>query len=160
MMSAMGYLRSAQPIRISIMLHIAAPQKKKVSKRKLKGLKLPCLMSSFRASHRPSPQPSIQRKDCTVLRESERKPKKMLSKRSFGVFSNASFDSLSMTPLAKKAVARLRHDRMTNIQNLAIPPALQGRDVLIRSAPGEGKTLAFGVPLFEVTQHKALQKKA
>ncbi len=39
--------------------------------------------------------------------------------------------------------------RATPIQALAIPPLLEGRDVLGKAETGTGKTLAFGVPLLE-----------
>ncbi len=38
---------------------------------------------------------------------------------------------------------------MTRIQALALPAALKGTDVLIKAKTGHGKTLAFGIPLFE-----------
>ena len=37
----------------------------------------------------------------------------------------------------------------TTVQSLAIPPALQGRDVLGSAKTGSGKTLAFLIPLLE-----------
>src|SRR5262249_30987403 len=42
----------------------------------------------------------------------------------------------------------------TEIQAQAIPPALEGRDVLGRAKPGTGKTAAFAIPI--LTRLKAL----
>src|SRR5262245_7356919 len=36
------------------------------------------------------------------------------------------------------------------VQELSIPSALDGRDVLVRSRTGSGKTLAFAVPIVEL----------
>ncbi|HET9752543.1 MAG TPA: DEAD/DEAH box helicase [Myxococcales bacterium] len=54
--------------------------------------------------------------------------------------------------LSKKALSALAHagfEAPTPIQAQAIPPALQGRDVVGSAATGTGKTLAFVLPMLE-----------
>ncbi|HET7785958.1 MAG TPA: DEAD/DEAH box helicase [Myxococcales bacterium] len=54
--------------------------------------------------------------------------------------------------LSKKALSALEHagfEAPTPIQAQAIPPALQGRDVVGSAATGTGKTLAFVLPMLE-----------
>lgn len=46
-----------------------------------------------------------------------------------------------------KAVERLGFEHPTPIQNLAIPPLMEGRDVLATAATGSGKTAAFVLPI-------------
>jgi ATP-dependent RNA helicase MSS116 len=64
------------------------------------------------------------------------------------VFTETPFsDVAGLSEATLRAVSQFK--TMTRIQALAIPAALHGRDVLIRAKTGHGKTLAFGVPLFE-----------
>lgn len=66
------------------------------------------------------------------------------------VFTSEPFASLSgLSEPTFRALKRLGFDHMTRIQKEAIPAALSGRDVLIHAKTGHGKTLAFGIPLFE-----------
>ena len=59
------------------------------------------------------------------------------------------FDQLGLSPEALDAVRRARFSRPTPIQAQAIPPALQGRDVIGCAATGTGKTAAYVLPLVE-----------
>jgi ATP-dependent RNA helicase RhlE len=60
-----------------------------------------------------------------------------------------SFDSLGLAPELLQAVRSLGFDRPTPIQVEAIPPALEGRDVLGCAMTGSGKTAAFVLPLLQ-----------
>jgi ATP-dependent RNA helicase RhlE len=62
------------------------------------------------------------------------------------VSANA-FEALGLVPGLLRAVAQLGHAEPTPIQAAAIPPALQGRDVLGCAPTGSGKTAAFGLAL-------------
>ncbi|CAH8456965.1 unnamed protein product [Schistosoma curassoni] len=44
---------------------------------------------------------------------------------------------------------RFKMDHLTAIQEAALPPLVDGRDVLLRAQTGSGKTLAYAVPLFD-----------
>ena len=58
-----------------------------------------------------------------------------------------SFASFGLDPRLMKAVERLGFEHPTPIQNLAIPPLMEGRDVLATAATGSGKTAAFVLPI-------------
>uniref|UniRef100_A0A1Q3F204 ATP-dependent RNA helicase n=1 Tax=Culex tarsalis TaxID=7177 RepID=A0A1Q3F204_CULTA len=67
------------------------------------------------------------------------------------VFSETRLDSLmGIHAHSRKNVADLLgFQRLTVVQELAIPKVLAGRDVLIRAQTGSGKTLAYALPLVE-----------
>jgi len=58
-----------------------------------------------------------------------------------------SFNSLALHPSLLKALKELGFTRPTPIQTNAIPPALEGRDVLACAMTGSGKTAAFLLPI-------------
>ena len=51
-----------------------------------------------------------------------------------------------------KALDAMNIDTPTPIQLAAIPPLVEGRDVIGQAATGSGKTLAFGLPLVQCTK--------
>ncbi len=57
------------------------------------------------------------------------------------------FATLGLSPELVEAVAGLGYEEPTAIQREAIPPLLDGRDVLGQAATGTGKTAAFALPL-------------
>jgi ATP-dependent RNA helicase RhlE len=57
------------------------------------------------------------------------------------------FSSLKLDPTLLKAIKELGFTRPTPIQGEAIPPALEGRDVLACAMTGSGKTAAFVLPI-------------
>ncbi|MDH4449841.1 MAG: DEAD/DEAH box helicase [Rhodoferax sp.] len=70
-----------------------------------------------------------------------------------------SFSQLDLHPLVLVALGRLQHIRPTPVQLEAIPPILQGRDVLVRAPTGSGKTLAFVLALLNSWVLRAVQAK-
>jgi ATP-dependent RNA helicase RhlE len=58
-----------------------------------------------------------------------------------------SFSSFALHPQLLKALEEKGFDRPTPIQQLAIPPLLEGRDVMATAVTGSGKTAAFLLPL-------------
>src|SRR3954464_9224627 len=60
-----------------------------------------------------------------------------------------SFQSLRLVPAPPRAAQQRGYAGPTPIQAAAIPPALQGRDVLGSARTGSGKTQAFGWPLLQ-----------
>jgi ATP-dependent RNA helicase RhlE len=60
-----------------------------------------------------------------------------------------SFTHLSLHPTLLRGVADLGFDAPTPIQRAAIPPALEGRDVLACAMTGSGKTAAFVLPILQ-----------
>ncbi|MDB5042085.1 MAG: helicase, superfamily [Candidatus Eremiobacteraeota bacterium] len=59
------------------------------------------------------------------------------------------FDTLGLSPVLLRAVRELGFSAPTPVQTGAIPPALEGRDVLASAQTGTGKTAAFGLPLLQ-----------
>ena len=60
-----------------------------------------------------------------------------------------SFDSLGLAPALLRALAEYGYTEPTPIQAAAIPPALQGQDLLAAAQTGTGKTAAFALPLLQ-----------
>ena len=61
--------------------------------------------------------------------------------------SDLSFTSLSLPVALLPGVDALGYTRMTPVQAQALPPILQGRDVIAQAPTGSGKTAAFGLGL-------------
>src|SRR5258705_7115325 len=61
----------------------------------------------------------------------------------------ASFADLALRPELLLALSDLGYEEPTPIQREAIPPMLQGRDLLGQAATGTGKTAAFALPLLQ-----------
>lgn len=59
------------------------------------------------------------------------------------------FSELELSPALQKQIARANFIHPTPVQAAAIPPALEGRDVLATAQTGTGKTLSFLIPLIE-----------
>ncbi|MFD1623952.1 DEAD/DEAH box helicase [Azospirillum griseum] len=57
-----------------------------------------------------------------------------------------SFAELGLHPLVLKALEAFEYTTATPVQAAAIPPALQGRDILATAETGTGKTAAFMLP--------------
>lgn len=59
------------------------------------------------------------------------------------------FSELPLSPALQRKLAADQFVNLTPIQERAIPPALEGRDVIGTAETGTGKTLAFLIPLME-----------
>jgi ATP-dependent RNA helicase DeaD len=59
------------------------------------------------------------------------------------------FAELALRPELLRALSGLGYEEPTPIQREAIPPLLQGRDVLGQAATGTGKTAAFALPMLQ-----------
>jgi ATP-dependent RNA helicase DeaD len=60
------------------------------------------------------------------------------------------FTDMGLSPELLKAVAALGFEQPAPIQEKAIPPALEGRDVVGQSQTGSGKTMAFAIPAVQM----------
>lgn len=69
------------------------------------------------------------------------------------------FDALQLNPALVKVTGELGYQHPTRVQVLAIPPLLEGRDVIGKSKTGSGKTAAFVLPMLQRTDltRRALQ---
>ena len=63
-----------------------------------------------------------------------------------------SFSELGLDPLILKSVLAAGYEHATPVQKLAIPAALTGRDLLVSSHTGSGKTAAFLLPSIQRLQ--------
>lgn len=59
------------------------------------------------------------------------------------------FSSLGLSPALVRSTEELGYGAPTPVQEAAIPPILQGRDVWASAKTGSGKTAAFALPLLE-----------
>jgi ATP-independent RNA helicase DbpA len=57
------------------------------------------------------------------------------------------FTQLPLPEAMQKNLKDLGFDTMRPVQEEAIPPALEGKDLIVQAQTGSGKTLAFGIPL-------------
>jgi len=64
------------------------------------------------------------------------------------------FSELPLCSALQRKLAAAQFINLTPIQERAIPPALEGRDVIGTAETGTGKTLAFLVPLLETLNRK------
>ena len=60
------------------------------------------------------------------------------------------FSKLPINKELKKGLKEIGFDEMFPIQEKAIPPMLEGRDVIGQAKTGTGKTAAFGVPMIQL----------
>src|SRR5574340_922640 len=58
-----------------------------------------------------------------------------------------SFESLGLHEALTRALSDAGYRSATEVQQRAIPPALQGRDLRVQSHTGSGKTASFMLPL-------------
>lgn len=69
------------------------------------------------------------------------------------VFTGLSMSSIDLHPhLVKTLSDLLGITELTNVQQRAVPVALEGRDILVRSQTGSGKTLAYALPIVQQLQ--------
>jgi superfamily II DNA/RNA helicase len=59
------------------------------------------------------------------------------------------FDALGLQAPLLRALADAGYDTATDVQARAIPPALSGRDLMVSSSTGSGKTASFILPALE-----------
>jgi ATP-dependent RNA helicase DeaD len=64
--------------------------------------------------------------------------------------SLAGFPTLGLDDRLLAALTALGYEEPTPIQRAAIPPLLEGHDVLAQAATGTGKTAAFALPLLHL----------
>src|SRR5512146_1176777 len=61
--------------------------------------------------------------------------------------ASAGFASLGLDARLLDALKELGYEEPTPVQEAAVPPLREGRDVLAMAATGTGKTAAFALPL-------------
>src|SRR5512144_880582 len=63
--------------------------------------------------------------------------------------SEGSFDDLGLSEPLRRAVAEHGYTTPTPVQSASYRPIRDGKDVIVRSKTGTGKTAAFGLPMLE-----------
>ncbi|WP_242344844.1 DEAD/DEAH box helicase [Anaeromyxobacter terrae] len=63
--------------------------------------------------------------------------------------SQASFDELGLSEAVRRAIAERGYERPTPVQTATYRPVRDGKDVIVRSKTGTGKTAAFAIPILE-----------
>lgn len=63
--------------------------------------------------------------------------------------ADVSFEELALSPELRRAVAECGYVHPTPVQAKVFEPILQGKDLIVRSKTGTGKTAAFGLPLLQ-----------
>jgi ATP-dependent RNA helicase DeaD len=63
--------------------------------------------------------------------------------------SNIKFEEFKISEEILKAIINLGYKKPSEVQAAVIPRALEGKDIIVRSQTGSGKTAAFAIPLCE-----------
>ncbi len=63
------------------------------------------------------------------------------------------FKDMQLKPELEESLRKIGFVSATEVQELSIPVVLSGKDVIVRSKTGTGKTGAFLVPIFQKIQH-------
>jgi len=63
--------------------------------------------------------------------------------------SEQTFEELRISAEIKRAIAEKGYLLPTPVQSVVLEPILQGKDLIVRSKTGTGKTAAFGIPILE-----------
>jgi ATP-dependent RNA helicase DeaD len=63
--------------------------------------------------------------------------------------ADVTFDELGLSPELRRAISERGYTNPTPVQGKAYGPVRAGRDLIVRSKTGTGKTAAFGMPLID-----------
>src|SRR5215471_3488758 len=63
--------------------------------------------------------------------------------------SKRSFAALSLSPATLASLDAKGYESPTPVQEESLPKALAGKDLVVQSPTGTGKTAAFGIPIVE-----------
>jgi len=66
------------------------------------------------------------------------------------------FSELNLKPQLLEGLKKLRYDKPTEVQEKAIPILLTGKDLIVRSKTGSGKTFAFLLPILQNLSHERM----
>ena len=65
------------------------------------------------------------------------------------------YSSLKIRPEIARAIEQMGFTELTEVQEKAIPPMMEGRDVVGKAPTGTGKTCAFGIPIIQENRPRA-----
>lgn len=58
-----------------------------------------------------------------------------------------SFESFNLNPNILESITKLGYEEPSNVQGKVIPLIFKGKDIIVKSETGSGKTAAFGIPI-------------
>ena len=70
------------------------------------------------------------------------------------------YSECSLPEELRRAVRRMGFEEMTEVQEKAIPPMMQGLDIIAKAPTGTGKTCAFGIPLLADINRQSTKTQA
>ncbi|HZH61889.1 MAG TPA: DEAD/DEAH box helicase [Metabacillus sp.] len=74
--------------------------------------------------------------------------------------SKKSFEDYQLSKEIKRALAVLKYETPTEVQNEVIPLALENQDLVVKSQTGSGKTASFGIPICEMVKWEEKKPQA
>jgi superfamily II DNA/RNA helicase len=74
--------------------------------------------------------------------------------------SEKSFEDYHLSDEIKRALAVLKYETPTDVQNEVIPLALENQDLVVKSQTGSGKTASFGIPICEMIKWEEKKPQA
>lgn len=128
----------------------SADKKLKVSKKSGDHKELTSLASKIKAKALENQQKETQQEAHLDENNEERNHKEVKLEEENGESQGKelqSFNDLNLVPELIEACQNLNFDKPTPIQASAIPPALEGRDIIGLAQTGSGKTAAFAIPV-------------
>ena len=93
------------------------------------------------------PTDNAEAADAAQAEEQAEAPPPKSDANAASMFGTLTFDALPLAEDTQESIKKMGFATMTKIQERAIPPLLEGRDLLGNAKTGSGKTLAFLVPM-------------
>ncbi|CAR27325.1 hypothetical protein ZYGR_0I05990 [Zygosaccharomyces rouxii] len=127
-----------------------AADKQKVSKKTSDHKELTSLAAKIKAKALENQEKQTQKEASGEEKDESKKHKKAKVQEEEPEYQGEdlqSFNDLNLVPELIEACKNLNFDKPTPIQARAIPPALEGRDIIGLAQTGSGKTAAFAIPI-------------
>ena len=93
--------------------------------------------------------PAPERGDSPVPPDAAPAPETATPEGPSDYLAEVGFEDLALSPEIRRALADRGYTHPTPVQAQAFDPVMQGKDLIVRSKTGTGKTAAFGLPLLE-----------
>ena len=93
--------------------------------------------------------PAPERGDSSAPSDAAPAPETATPERPAEYLAEVGFEELALSPEIRRALVDRGYTHPTPVQAQAFDPVMQGKDLIVRSKTGTGKTAAFGLPLLE-----------
>ena len=129
----------------------AVPRRRRTGLRRVDGVEARLLLRRAQAAP-PADEPAADEADAADAAPAEDRAQaepqqKKSDANAASMFGTLTFDALPLAEGTQESIKKMGFGTMTKIQERAIPPLLEGRDLLGNAKTGSGKTLAFLVPM-------------